>query len=364
MAVYRPGKIEIDGSTAAAAGDQISARPPGGYTGPDPKVLAARRYETTVTEILDFIYLKEPWVGTLLIDEIVNNTGDRKIVIRPRTMNEIMKDPSNSAVEADVWKDASPKGVKPFVGGSDDPNTPRDDRFDKADFAGTDKGSSVHIPYDPLDWDPTGTRGKMGQTRDDVLIHELFHALRVMQAKFNPVPTEDSHQDNEEEWLAILITNIYMAEKGDYPLRASHHGNTPLAESLRRSKTFLLDSRNLHLMMSLYSQHSDLFSKIAEKAIAQPDRIDPDPAKEKVYSDRLDELIPLWEFNPLRLYRDNTRFFVKVMIDEQLNWLKKGTPANPSSGWGSNTPPTKRELDMWRGSVDNDDWLGGLQLSK
>jgi hypothetical protein len=363
MRFYRKDKILIDGSKAYQEGEQITARPPGGYKGPDPKLLAAQRYEDAVIEVLEYIYEKEPMVGYLIIEEIVANTGDKKIVIRPRNSDEIIRDPANSSVEADVWKDASAKGVRPYTGDADDPATKQDERFQLADYTGTSKGSSVHIPYSPSEWSPLGALGKMGEARDDVLVHELFHALRVMQAKFNPVPTEDSHQDNEEEWLAILITNIYMAEKGDYPLRANHHGASPLAEALRRSKKFLLDTRNLHLLMKLFPQHQDLFNKMATLAIAQPDKIDPDPVKEAEGSARLDMLIPLWEFNPLRMYRDNAHFFAKVLVDEQLNWLTKGTPASGPSAWDNNKQPTKREVDMWRGNLDGGSWFGGLELS-
>ena len=49
---------------------------------------------------------------------------------------------------------------------------------------------------------------------DEVLFHELVHAARYLGGDFKktPIPKMPEY-DNEEEYFAVLITNIYISEK-------------------------------------------------------------------------------------------------------------------------------------------------------
>ena len=42
----------------------------------------------------------------------------------------------------------------------------------------------------------------------------MIHALRNMQGKTNHIPTDDSGYDNDEEFLAIVATNVYISAGG------------------------------------------------------------------------------------------------------------------------------------------------------
>ena len=57
---------------------------------------------------------------------------------------------------------------------------------------------------------------------DDTLVHELFHKARMMQGILC-VKTRTDAWDNDEEFYAIFVTNIYLSEcYRDHQLRASH----------------------------------------------------------------------------------------------------------------------------------------------
>ena len=56
---------------------------------------------------------------------------------------------------------------------------------------------------------------------DEVLFHELVHASRQMRGVRNEIPVNAGY-GTQEEYLAVVLTNIYMSEKGQWRFRASH----------------------------------------------------------------------------------------------------------------------------------------------
>jgi hypothetical protein len=88
---------------------------------------------------------------------------------------------------------------------------------------GTGEGSSVTIDYSPEMWGTTGTAHFSGPASDpdDVLCHELVHAGRQMSGKEH-TKAVDGHYNNEEEFVSIVVTNIYLSEKKQQKLRGSH----------------------------------------------------------------------------------------------------------------------------------------------
>jgi hypothetical protein len=75
--------------------------------------------------------------------------------------------------------------------------------------------------------------------KDDQLLHELVHALREMRGELNQIPTDDKAWDNEEEFFAILVTNIYLSELGKKYLQGNHHDMGLLSPALSTSEKFL-----------------------------------------------------------------------------------------------------------------------------
>jgi hypothetical protein len=199
----------------------------------------------------------------------------------------------------------------------DDPKTKdKDERFDRNSFVGTGRGSNVTVFFTPVPGPSVamGTKGLFGEANDDLLLHELIHAIRVMQGRDNPIPTDDHLYDNQEEWLAILITNIYMSEKDDWPLRAHHHDYTPMRMS---SHDFLEIDQSLHMMMVLTGEMPSLFNNIARRAIARPQNpltFTPGPpnaagATPTMTAMGLQQLLLRREFNPIRLFNENRSYY-------------------------------------------------------
>jgi hypothetical protein len=88
-----------------------------------------------------------------------------------------------------------------------------------------------------------------------------------MEGHLNQVPTcgKDTPYENIEEFLAILVANLYTSERyvPNIPLRFGHGMNVKLPEDQRTSAGFLGDRENLRLVRTLASQQGDLFGSLA-----------------------------------------------------------------------------------------------------
>jgi hypothetical protein len=85
-------------------------------------------------------------------------------------------------------------------------------RFDGTRICkGTGTGSAVDLYF----WsaDPLGLRGHT-YSEDDVLLHELVHALRMVSGvEYGQPVTGGGGYGNQEEFLAVLVTNMYRSNK-------------------------------------------------------------------------------------------------------------------------------------------------------
>jgi hypothetical protein len=118
---------------------------------------------------------------------------------------------------------------------------------------GTGGGTYVSITFTPHMWGPasfdsttitsTGTAGPQGlaSNPDEVLYHEMVHASRQMRG-VETVGRVDKPYTNEEEYIAVVLSNIYLAEKGQKLFRAGHRsgqalqrprGGTPFGNLIR-----------------------------------------------------------------------------------------------------------------------------------
>jgi hypothetical protein len=56
-----------------------------------------------------------------------------------------------------------------------------------------------------------------GWRPDEILLHEMVHAARYLGGDFKKTPIPGMPEyENEEEYFAILVTNIYIAQKEEY----------------------------------------------------------------------------------------------------------------------------------------------------
>jgi len=218
---------------------------------------------------------------------IQSNPAGQAIVMRikssPKTLRLIPYDDTdcNASTKSANPSGSAPAGVsgkltggaKWYAGHPDDPMTRSvDERFSSpTSGGGTGAGSNVTIKFTPHIYGAAGCfKGYYGSLADEVLLHEMVHALRSMQGRLNAVPTGDSFTGymNEEEFLAIVAANVYISAKGSPQLRADHSGHSPLRSPLDTSAGFLTDAGNLKLMnihRLLWTDTFNALSKVTAK---------------------------------------------------------------------------------------------------
>jgi len=102
-----------------------------------------------------------------------------------------------------------------------------------------DKKNQVMVEFTPFGWGSTCTGA--GTRPDEVLLHELVHAYRMLNGTDTVadlfIPGFAYHF--VEEFVAILLTNIYMCARGRSPLRKDHKSFDPLYPELSDSASFL-----------------------------------------------------------------------------------------------------------------------------
>lgn len=198
-------------------------------------------------------------VGQVIIGGIKDSEKD--LIFVPRDQKRLDEDLCGVETHIDNPSDGAPKGASAkgpnfwYNPGVDDPSNPVpvDERLVPSGYIATGDGSNIHIYFSPDAYTKSScdSRGP-GSLPDEALLHEMVHALRGMQGKFNQIPMPDRLKDyyNQEEFLAIVVTNVYISAKGGTRLRAGH-GFEPLKPPLNTSSGFLTDPDNLKLM-SIY----------------------------------------------------------------------------------------------------------------
>jgi hypothetical protein len=79
-----------------------------------------------------------------------------------------------------------------------------------------------------------------GVLKDEILLHEMVHALRRMRNTVdNHKPLDQPRYDTVEEFMAIVVSNVYRSEMNRPGLRADHHGFTALPPAQENAQAFL-----------------------------------------------------------------------------------------------------------------------------
>ena len=293
MATFQPYAIQIDGSSlvtaaqrawsAVEATSQVIVQ--GVIVGTVTVLLQHQRpvivvnYENAVVARLRQIE-RSP-VGRIVLEAI--RATRRALEIVPYSARDRAQvGTCNAYATEEDRADAAPAGVQPFRGIDDNPATPGDERYERATVGlsilrhaviGTGRGSDSAIHYSDDMWLASGCcsaapGGGAGAQPDEVLFHEMLHSLREMQGKLNAVPTIGTARDyeNEEEFFAVVLTNIYMSSKGSMQLRASHQGFAPLPAALSTSAGFLSDFHNRRILRDQSTQEPGLFTRLQNVA--------------------------------------------------------------------------------------------------
>lgn len=98
--------------------------------------------------------------------------------------------------------------------------------LDEPGPVGTGGGTEALLRYTPS-WFPRRSRRRQGiaggLVQDAALLHELVHALRITRGVVR-VERMGEGYDLHDEFMAILIENMYLSEQGR-PLRGDHRGD-------------------------------------------------------------------------------------------------------------------------------------------
>ena len=183
----------------------------------------------------------------------------------------------NASTSPRNLEDAAPAGAsrapadptKPywFKGNPDHPATREDEREDMAPLGmvGTGKGSDVIISFNPAS---IITKKVFDRSPDAVLFHELVHALRIFHGVRNPIPTNDYKWMNEEEWLAVLLTNIYMSAGGSIRLRGGYGDYDQRLEPPENTSTGFLTNENVKILNNIWRYWGPVMTDFAFVIVA------------------------------------------------------------------------------------------------
>ena len=233
-------------------------------------------YEQDTKKVLELI--KSFAVGSAVIKAIGVASDAKKTVLTvvpykydPKNDPEHLG-PCNASTERqneDAAEDGEhPDGDTYYLGRGDDPATrDHDERYDKSTKKGTGAGSDADVHFTAGIWGQGKdcSKGKIGALPDELLLHEMVHALRDMEGHRRAQPLEGGLKpyDNLEEYLAILVANIYISAKDKtgkkaVPLRGGDPDEA-LPDAQSTSVGFLKVSENAALLRRLWHQESSLF---------------------------------------------------------------------------------------------------------
>src|SRR5262249_43247724 len=118
---------------------------------------------------------------------------------------------------------------------------------------------------------PTLMGAGIGAGADEILLHEFLHAYRKVRGTYNRAPfhkgPDKLYNDIEELW-AILLTNIYISEKGATKLRRAHAGFADLPAKWNTSVSFMRDSDFFSWIEFFWIRKSSLLTGIATSSPA------------------------------------------------------------------------------------------------
>jgi hypothetical protein len=117
---------------------------------------------------------------------------------------------------------------------------------------------------------PDSALENRGLLPDEILFHELVHAFRRVSGKRAWAETSGGlhRYDSNEEFIAILVTNIYVTDPTNRiktGLRADHRDGAPLRAELAESFSFFESSMDtFRLVKQLVADHPGLTGALAK----------------------------------------------------------------------------------------------------
>lgn len=132
---------------------------------------------------------------------------------------------------------------------------------------------SGFVEYSPSTFSSTGACSTLpaaenrGRLWDEILFHELVHVFRNATGKWDasaPLSYAMRHYNNNEEFIAVMCSNIYVADRSNKiktGLRAGHRGYTAMAPEDAMRFGLFTSSRNAFALVKKFCDDHPIFSK-------------------------------------------------------------------------------------------------------
>jgi hypothetical protein len=214
--------------------------------------LARGEWEDGVNQTLRELRDVKPCATSRAVLDAIE-AASRRVTVAPYLRHVWLADKGDANAEADAVDEAA---------------ATRSGGKSEHGVVGTGGGSDVLLIFTPQDWAPSTTTASL-RARDETLFHELVHALRQMRGVEDsaalPAPLAllrkgdgprsalgmgtvekagkySQIYNDYEEFVPIVITNVYRSEKGRSGLRRDHlaekGGDPELAFPLTNARVF------------------------------------------------------------------------------------------------------------------------------
>jgi hypothetical protein len=159
---------------------------------------------------------------TLLSKRHVSWTVMKTLSDSGRTVTIVPRQDSEETCNSTTYPESQQDAARTRVEAQDCSEPPVGDNL------GTGKGTSVKITFSPEDWQKGGCyKGGAGRDGDEILLHEFCHAMRYATGQSNSCFASFAGFGSYEEFLAVVITNVFSSETGRM-LRRDRWGHQPL----------------------------------------------------------------------------------------------------------------------------------------
>jgi hypothetical protein len=257
----------VDATNIIITGTIISYTPkPKGQPGPPDSVeMQVDGYETDVMRLLT--QLRWTWTGWALIKDIWRVRKTMLII----PWNELPYLDTNNA-----WQGFNATSGSVYVPKINDSPAP----VNMDEVKPATPGRNALVRFNPNMWTgdavakvgfiakPADFKQAPGVGKDEILLHEMVHGLRQIRGTTSfHKPLDSPNMDTVEEFIAIVVSNVYRSELKRPGLRADHHGFTALPEMQEDPRVFLNQAgqsgeSNLSRMKQFKKDNSDFFEDL------------------------------------------------------------------------------------------------------
>jgi len=215
---------------------RYTAKPKGEKGPPDSVEMSVDGYETDVMLLLS--RLRWSWTGWALLKDIWRTSKTMLII----PWNEL------PYLDRREWKGFNATSGSVYVPKIDDKPGP----VNMDQIYNTAAGNNALVRFNPAMWNgdalaAVGFIAKAadfkqapGVGKDEILLHEMVHGLRQIHGTTDShKPADAPNMDTVEEFMAIVVSNMYRSELNRPGLRADHHGFAPLPAEQEDPQVFL-----------------------------------------------------------------------------------------------------------------------------